>query len=319
MPPSWCAGTWLLYFLIQVNYLTTFAFSLVLGNPVTRDDDSITISCLAGEMRFCRIRPDSYTLSLRLVGEDHAYNLTVILRTTPLETQERPTSQAGTIDKLAPLASSIPPLPVHTPTDTWIIPPGVPFQVPCLHCQTPLEIGEYCQQHYGEGIMVLRQGPEASLQEHHWVSFLFLQTSRFQRPFLQQSESTRATRATSPASLMTSSPDLLTIPISQHACYRAPSPRLPADIPIGQLHIREGLGQIADRAPSSSRSRIPRPTTRYGGDDIRTLPNPLGGHPSGDHTNMESTWNSRRQRAVGNDGGPSLPVPPPTPTRSDWG
>ena len=141
MPPSWRAGSWLLYFLIQVNYLTTFAFNLALGNPATRDDDSITISCLAGEMRFRCIRPDLYTLSLRLVGGNHAYNLTVVLRTTPLETQERPTSQAGTIEEFAPLATSIPPLLVHTPADMWIVPPGVPFQVPCPCCQTPLEVG----------------------------------------------------------------------------------------------------------------------------------------------------------------------------------
>ena len=167
MPPSWHAGTWLLYFLIQVNYLTAFVFNLVLGNPATRDNDSITISCLAGEMRFRWIEPNSYTLSLKLVGGNHAYNLTVVLRTTPLETQERPTSQADTIKELAPLTSSIPPLPVHTPDDTWLVPPSVPFQVPCPCCQTPLEIGELCHQHTGEGITVLRQGPEASLQEHH--------------------------------------------------------------------------------------------------------------------------------------------------------
>ena len=219
MPPSWCAGSWLLYFLIQVNYLTAFAFNLALGNPAVRDDDSITISCLAGEMRFCRIGPDSYTLSLRLIGGNHAYNLTVVLRTTPLEPQERPTSSAGTIEEFVPPASSIPSLPIHTPADTRIVPPGVPFCVPCPHCQTPLEVGEICQQHFSEGIKILRQGPEASLQEHHRVPFLFLQNSHRQPNFLVESDSTRTTRATSPASSTTLSPDLPTIPISQHARY----------------------------------------------------------------------------------------------------
>ena len=194
MPPSWRAGSWLLYFLIQVNYLTAFAFNLALGNPTTRDDDSITISCLAGEMRFRKMGPYSYTLSLRLVGVNHAYNLTVVLRSTPLEPKERPTSLAESIEEYAPLAAtSIPPLPVHTPADTRIVPPGVPFQVPCPHCQTPLEVGEYCQQHAGEGITVLCQGPEAPLQEHHQVPFLFLQSSRSQPQFLVESDSTRAT------------------------------------------------------------------------------------------------------------------------------
>ena len=316
MPPSWHAGSWLLYFLIQVNYLTAFAFNLVLGNPATRDNDSIRISCLAGKMMFWHIGPDSYTLTLSLVGGDHAYHLTMVLRTTPLETQERPTSEEGTIEELAPLASSIPPLPVHTPADTRLVPPGVPFQVPCPHFQTPLEIGEYCQQHHREGITVLRQGHEASLQEHHRVPFLFLQTGCFQRPFLGNLDSTRATHATSPAS-PTSSPDVPTIPISRHACYRAPNPSVPANVPAGQLCIHEGLGRTADRASSSSRSGIPRPTTRCGGDHVCTLSNPLGGHTSGDSPCMENTQNSRRWHAVGNDGGPSLPVPPPTPARSD--
>ena len=74
MPPSWRAGTWLLYFLIQVNYLTAFAFNLALGNPSVRDNDSIMISCRAGEMVFRRLGPDSYTLSLRLLGGETAFN-----------------------------------------------------------------------------------------------------------------------------------------------------------------------------------------------------------------------------------------------------
>ena len=152
MPPLSCTGSWLLYFLIQVNYLTAFVFNLALGNPTTRNDNLITISYLAGEMRFRRIGPDSYTLSLRLVGGNHAYNLTVVLRTTSLESQKRPTSQAGTIEEYTPLTTSISLLLVHTPADIRLVPPGVPFQVPCPHCQTPLEIGEYCQKHSREGI-----------------------------------------------------------------------------------------------------------------------------------------------------------------------
>ena len=269
MPPLWCAGSWLLYFLIQVNYLTAFAFNLALGNPAVRDDDLITISCLAGEMGFHRIGPDSYILSLRLVGGNHAYNLTVVLRTTPLEPQERPTSLAESIEEYAPLATtSIPPLLVHTPADTQIVPPGVPFQVPCPRCQTPLETGEICQNHFGEGIMVIRQGPEAPLQEHHRVPFLFLQSSRRQPNFLVESDSTRATRATSPASSDTLSPDLPSIPINRHACYRAPNSHLPANVPAGELCVREGMGRETDGASSSSWSGIPRPTTRRGGDEI---------------------------------------------------
>ena len=85
MPPSWRAGTWLLYFLIQVNYLITFVFNLALGNPTTRDDDLIHITCLLGKLNFRRVEQDSYTLTLSLVGGAFTYYLTVVLRTTPLE------------------------------------------------------------------------------------------------------------------------------------------------------------------------------------------------------------------------------------------
>ena len=318
MPPSWRAGTWLLYFLIQVNYLTAFAFNLALGNHSVRDDDSITISCHAGEMVFRRIGQDSYTLSLRLIGGESAFNLTVVLRTTPLEPQERPTSSAESIEEYAPSATSIPPPTVHTPSDLRIVPPGVPFKVPCPRCQNPLEAGEICQNHFVEGITVIHQGPEAPLAEHHRVPFLILQSSRRQPNFLVESDSTRATRATSPASSDMLSPDASpSIPNNRHARYRAPSPHLPADVPAGELRVREGMGRETDGASSSSRSGIPRPTTRRGGENVRTLRNPPGGHPSGDRTHLENSRNTQGRRAVGHDGGPPLSVPLPTPARSN--
>ena len=226
MPPSWRAGTWLLYFLVQVNYLIAFAFNLALGNPAARDDDSIRITCLSGEMLFRRTEQDSYTLTLSLVGGQYTYYLTVVLRTTPLATQERPTSQEVSIPQVESFASSIPPLPVHTPDDTRIVPPGVPYRVPCPQCQYPLERGEYCTSHRTQGLTVLRQGPEATLEEHHRVPFLFLHLDR-------NLDSTRATRATSPAS--STSPVEALIPTTQHARYKPPRSCLPPHVPARQL------------------------------------------------------------------------------------
>ena len=85
MPPSWRTGSWLLYFLIQVNYLIAFVFNLALGNPVSRDDDLIQITCHSGEMIFRCVEENSYTLTMTLLGNEFTYCLTVALRTTPLE------------------------------------------------------------------------------------------------------------------------------------------------------------------------------------------------------------------------------------------
>ena len=165
MPPSWRAGSWLLYFLIQVNYLIAFVFNLALGNPVSRDDDLICITCRSGKMIFRCVEEHSYTLTMTLLGNEFTYRLTVALRTIPLEPQERPTNREVSIPRINAFAASIPALPVHTPDDLWIVPPGVPFCVPCPHCQHALEVGEFC--HCAGETMVLCQGPEAELAEHH--------------------------------------------------------------------------------------------------------------------------------------------------------
>ena len=173
MPPSWCAGSWLLYFLIQVNYLFAFAFNLALGNPVSRDNDSIRITCHSGKMIFRCVEENSYTLMMTLLGNEFTYHLTVALRTTPLEPQERPTNGEVSIPRIDAFAASIPALPVYTPHDLRIVPPGVPFHVPCPCCQNPLETGEIC--HCVGETTVLCQGPEAELEEHHRNPFLFIQ------------------------------------------------------------------------------------------------------------------------------------------------
>ena len=114
MPPSWRAGSWLLYFLIQVNYLIAFAFNLALGNPASRDNDLIRITCQSGEMIFRRLEEHLYTLTMTLLGNEFTYRLTMVLRTTPLEPQERPTDDQVGIPRIDAFASFIPALPVHT-------------------------------------------------------------------------------------------------------------------------------------------------------------------------------------------------------------
>ena len=296
MPPSWRAGSWLLYFLIQVNYLIAFAFNLALGNPAARDDDSITITCQSGELTFRRLEEHVYHLTMTLFGNEFTYRLTVALRTTPLAQQERPTDVG--IPPVDAFASTVPTLPVHTPNDLRSVTPGVPFRVPCPRCQRPLERGEFC---YCAGeTTILRQGPEASLEDHHRVPFLFLQNIH--------SDSTRATRATTPAS---SSDD--TYIKTQHAHHPPTYSRVPANVPAGQLRIRESMGWQVNGASPSSGSRIPRSATRRGRDDFRPLPNPSGSNPTRDHPHLENRRDYRRRRTVAHDGGTALPVPPPSP------
>ena len=280
MPPSWHTGSWLLYFLIQVNYLIAFTFNLVLGNPASRDNDLIRITCRSGEMIFRRLEEHLYTLTMTLLGNEFTYRLTMVLRTTPLEPQERPTDDQVGIPRIDTFASSIPALPVHTPDDLRIVPPGVPFHVPCPHCQCPLEVGEFC--HCAGDTTVLRQGPEAELTEYHRNAFLFLQNVG--------SISTRATHATTPASSISSDNTYLEV---QHANHQPTYTRVPTNISAGQLHVREGMRRQVNGTTPSSGSKIPRSTTRHGRDDVRLLPGPLGNHTPRDHSNLEDRQNNR--------------------------
>ena len=157
MPLSWCAGSWLLYFLIQVNYLIMFTFNLALGNPAARDEELIRITCLLGKLTFCYDEGDGHgTFTMTLSGGAFSYHLTVDLRTMPFETQERQSArQEIRVSQVSrPGITHIPPMPAHPP-NLWIIPPGVPFRVPCPLCQYPLERGEYCTSHCADGVTVL--------------------------------------------------------------------------------------------------------------------------------------------------------------------
>ena len=175
MPLSWCVGSWLFYFLIQVNYLIVFAFNLALGNPVVRDTDLIRISCLSGKMTFHFDKGKNHgTLTMTLSGEAFTYYLTMVLRTTPLKSWERqpPSQEVHILQVSRPGIMQIPPTPAHPPSDLWIVPPGVPFRISCPHCQYPLEREEYCMSHRAEGITVLCCSPKDSLEEHNRNPFL---------------------------------------------------------------------------------------------------------------------------------------------------
>ena len=125
-------------------------------------------------------------------------------------------------------------MPAHPPFNLWIVPPSVPFQIPCPHCQNPLERGEYCSLHHEQGLMVLRQGPEIPLEEHQHCPFLFL-------THIHDSDSTRATQGLN--SLRTSPIDIISllVPPVQHAHSLPAHPSTPSNIPARELRIHESM------------------------------------------------------------------------------
>ena len=161
MPSSWHTGSWLLYFLIQVNYLIAFEFNLALGNSAVRDEDLICIPFLSGKMTFHFDEEKNHgTLTMTLSGGTFTYYLTVVLRTTPLKSWKRQSpSQEVCISQVSRLGiTQIPPIPAHPPSDLRIVPSSVLFCIPCPCCQYPLERGEYCTSHCAEGLTVLQGG-----------------------------------------------------------------------------------------------------------------------------------------------------------------
>jgi hypothetical protein len=315
MPPVWRSGSWLLYTLIQVNYLIAFAFNLALAQPIVRGDDLIRIACAAGEMTFRRV-DETATLTMQLLGGAFTYYLTVVLRTTPLDDQERPNPSQAEV--------SVPHILSHPSPDTRTVPPGVPFELPCPSCQRPLERGEYCQAHRAEGLTILRRDPEDSLEDHLRAPFLILPSISHPFPNRSNSQPDESQRSSvaSPPPDSSSLPSLASTstqhstPSRQHADLVDASLRSRPHIPEGQLRLREGMGRAAYGIASTRGRRASGTSSRGRGNDIRPVPNTPGDHPAREGEGVSSLRNHGRRRQTRRPGGATLPVPPPTPTGS---
>ena len=58
-----------------------------------------------------------------------------------------------------------------------IVPPGVPFELPCPICKQPLELGQYCT--YYQNITILCHGIEDPLEDHLCQPFRHLRNVQF--------------------------------------------------------------------------------------------------------------------------------------------
>ena len=111
--------------------------------PVVGNGDLIRITCHLGKMTFHFDKGENHgTLTMTLSGGAFTYYLTVVPRTTPLEFQERQSpSQEVCISQVSrPGNTQIPPTPAPPSSALCIVPPGVPFHIPCPHCQYLLHL-----------------------------------------------------------------------------------------------------------------------------------------------------------------------------------
>ena len=138
MPPVWHEGSWLLFTLIQINYLITLAFSLAIGEPVVREDDMVLFTSAVTQMVFHCFNNICH-LVMELVHNDYTYLLFVVLRITPANWQRLPAELC---------------VPNHPLPNSHLVPPGVPFELPCSICHAPLERDE-CHQHQEHSVTIL--------------------------------------------------------------------------------------------------------------------------------------------------------------------
>ena len=245
MPLNWHVGSWSLYFLIQVNYLIVFAFNQALGNPAVSNEDLIHITCLSGKMTPYFDEGENHgTLTMPLSSGAYAYYLTVVLRTTPLKSQERqsPSQEVHISQVNRPGITQIPPTPAHPPSNLQIVPPSVPFHIPCPCCQYPLKREEYCTSHHAEDLTVLHHGSEDSHEKHNRNLFLILPGIHY----LVLHEELHSSPATTIISLdsvsgLSTTPSPSSTSTQQHAHSlpaRSPSN---SNVPTGQLYLHEGF------------------------------------------------------------------------------
>ena len=124
----------------------------------------------SGVLFFWR-RPENFVLHLI----HHILNVTYTLDVNPCvivypEVSEQPQPSPP------PIPIRPQPIPSHcqgsgTTPDT-IIPPGVPFELPCPICQHPLEQGQICC-HSDPRSTIVRRDQTKPLRVHHELSFIF--------------------------------------------------------------------------------------------------------------------------------------------------
>ena len=139
----------------------------------------------------------------------------------------------------------IPSMPAYPSSDLQIVPPGAPSHVPCPLCQYPLERGEYCTSHRADGVTVLCQGPDKSLDEHQNHPLLVLPGICYLALHKELNPSNQATQGSDSSRSLPIHPPLAlpSPPTVQHARSLPAHSSASANIPAGSLCVRESVGQ----------------------------------------------------------------------------
>ena len=144
MPPRFSRDVaWVIQGCVLILHMMSVAMTIFMNQPaVAKTRNHVQFTMESGVLSFWR-RPENFVLHLIHHILNVTYTLDVNLRiTVHPEVSEQPQPSPPPI----PIRPC--PIPSHfqgsgTTPDT-IVPPGVPFELPCPICQCPLEQGQIC-------------------------------------------------------------------------------------------------------------------------------------------------------------------------------
>ena len=122
-----CQGVWLIPGLLLVLHLCALIFSTIItGNiePIVDNDELIEFIINSEELSIQRVAKTIQLFFIHQAGANQ-YTLHMMLSVCTLQTVSQPLEDPG----------------------SCIVPPGVPFELPCPICRWPLELSQYCT-HY---------------------------------------------------------------------------------------------------------------------------------------------------------------------------
>ena len=154
------SGVWLIPRLILVLHLSTIMFSTIItGNiePIVDNDELIEFIVDSEESSIWHIAKTIQLFFIHQVGTNQ-YTLHVTL----------------SVHTLQMVSQSL------KDPESCIVPPGVPFELPCPICRWPLELSQYCTHH--RDITILCCGIGDPLENHLHQPFRQLRNICFTEP-----------------------------------------------------------------------------------------------------------------------------------------
>ena len=169
MPPFEHFGSWLIDGLMFTLSMVISSFNYALTTLIVNEDRLLEFTAHSGRLIVVRHIRDEFHFYLTTQASEFHVTFNVDLRSKQHESNSGPAPD-----------EQDPPC-YHPQSDTYLVLPGVPFELPCPFCAHPLEHGQICD-HVEQGQVVIWQyGPDLLFEDLQTNPFFVHEIHNFSR------------------------------------------------------------------------------------------------------------------------------------------